>query len=64
MEFKIIYLIVAIISLFAYTINIIDTCINYSDGNIKLFRKKLVWTLISGLIMILYFILAHNEHCS
>jgi hypothetical protein len=64
MELKIIYLIVAIISFFAYTINIIDTCINYSDGNIKLFRKKLVWTLISGLIMILYFILAHNEHCS
>ena len=64
MEFKIIYLIVAIISFFAYTINIIDTFINYSDGNIKLFRKKLVWTLISGSIMILYFILAHNEHCS
>lgn len=64
MEFKIIYLIVAIISFFAYTINIIDTCINYSDGNIKLFRKKLVWTLITGSNMILYFILAHNEHCS
>ena len=29
MEFKIIYLIVAIISFFAYTINIIDTCVNY-----------------------------------
>lgn len=64
MEFKIIYLIVAIISFFAYTINLIDTCINYSDGNIKLFRKKLVWTLITSSIMILYFILAHNEHCS
>lgn len=64
MEFKIIYLIVAIISFFAYTINLIDTCINYSDGNIKLFRKKLVWTLIAGSIMILYFTLAHNEHCS
>ena len=63
MEFKIIYLIVAIISFFAYTINIIDTCINYSDGNIKHFRNKLVWTLITGSIMIFYFILAHIEHC-
>ena len=64
MEFKIIYLIVAIITFFAYTINLINTFISYSDGNIKLFRKNLVWTLITGSIMILYFILAHNEHCS
>jgi ABC-type enterochelin transport system permease subunit len=64
MDFKIIYLIVAIISFFAYTFNIINTCVSYSDGNIKLFRKNLVWTLITGSIMILYFILAHNEHCS
>ena len=64
MEFKIIYLIVAIITFFAYTINLINTFISYSDGNIKLFRKNLVWTLITGLTMILYFILAYNEHCS